>query len=415
VRVRILLLVDSYLPSTKAGAKLIHDLAREFLDLGHAVSVVAPDEKAAADPEVRNEEGVEVVRVRAGAIKGAALWLRGWNEARLSSVLWSRCRGFFVSRTFDLVVFYSPTIFFGALVGRLKELYRCPTYLILRDIFPQWAVDAGVLRKGLAYWYFKRKEYGQYVAADVIGVQSPANLDYFRERGLDRRHRLEVLYNWMRNEPARPSGADHRRRWGLEGKVVLFYGGNLGVAQDCDNLLRLASRLRQEAPEAHLLLVGEGSEVPRLRSIIAEQRLENVSIQDALPQDEYLELVGAVDIGLISLDRNLRTQNFPGKLLSYMHAGRPILASINPGNDLKDVVEAAGAGLVCLNGNDDAFLDCARRLIGDRALRETMGLASRKLLEERFSASSAANQILSAAGIAHVVCGRDAQLPDRQA
>jgi glycosyltransferase involved in cell wall biosynthesis len=396
--VRILLLVDCYLPSTKSSAKLVHDLAREFVDLGHQVSVVAPDEHAAERPEIRTETGIEVVRVRAGSIKGAGLWRRGWNESRLSSVLWDRNREFFASRTFDRVVFYSPTIFLGALVGRLKRLYRCPSYLILRDIFPQWALDAGVLRKGLVYAYFKHKEYQQYRIADVIGVQSTANLHYFRERGLDRRHRLEVLYNWMRIEHLQESPTNYRARWGLQGKVILFYGGNIGVAQDCDNLVRLARSLQREAPEAHVLLVGEGSEVPRLRRVIADERLPNISIQDSLPQEEYLNLVGSVDIGLISLNRNLRTQNFPGKLLSYMHAGRPVLASINPGNDLKDVLETAGAGLVCLNGDDDALLERARKLLRDRESRESMGRASRKLLEDRFSATAAARQILAAGG-----------------
>src|SRR5207244_849743 len=120
--------------------------------------------------------------------------------------------------------------------------------------------------------------------------------------------------------------SDHLRRWQLEGKVILFYGGNIGVAQDCDNLLRLARRLGEAATDAHLLLVGEGSEVSRVRRAVALQKLGNVSIQDALSQAEFLRLVESIDIGLVSLDRKLRTQNFPGKILSYMHAGRPILA-----------------------------------------------------------------------------------------
>lgn len=394
---RILLVVDCYLPSTKSSAKLVHDLAEEFAGRGHTTAVVAPDEASPVAPDVRQEGSVEVVRVHAGAIKGAALWRRGLNEARLSSRLWSRCGTYFRGRRFDLVVFYSPTIFLGALVGRLKKLYSCPAYLILRDIFPQWAVDAGVLRKGPAYWYFKLKERRQYAVADVIGVQSPANLDYFRERGWDRFHRLEVLSNWMQVEPVHVKDSEFRRRWGLEGKVVLFYGGNIGVAQDCDNLLRLARGLHDAAPEAQVLLVGEGSEVPRLRRAVAEQGLANVSIYDALPQPEYTRLVPEIDIGLISLDRNLRTQNFPGKMLSYMHAGRPILASINPGNDLRTVLEEASAGLVCLNGEDGAFLDHALRLVRDPELRASMGRASRKLLEERFSVAAAAEQILRAA------------------
>ena len=395
---RILILVDCYWPSTKSSAKLVRDLAEELARRGHATAVVAPDEAASISPDTRVEGGVEVVRVGTGPMKGAALWRRGMTEARLSSRLWSRCKDYFRQRRFDLVVFYSPTIFFGDLVARLKALNGCPAYLILRDIFPQWAVDAGILRKGPAYWYFKRKERRQYAVADMIGVQSPANLEYFRERGWDRRHRLEVLGNWTKIEAPASRDPGARLRWGLDGKVTLFYGGNIGVAQDCDNLLRLARGLRDTAPAAQVLLVGEGSEVARLRSAAAEQRLSNVGIHDALPQDEFIRLVSEVDVGLISLDRKLRTQNFPGKMLGYMHAGLPILASINPGNDLKDVLEEAGAGLVSINGDDASFLRDAIRLVGDPDLRASMGRASRKLLEERFSVGGAADQILRSAG-----------------
>lgn len=378
----VLLLVDCYLPSTKSSAKLVHDLARELVSMGHSTAVVTQDPDA---PGIRTEDGVEVVRVQAGAIKGAKLWTRGLNEARLSSRIWSSAKDWFRSRRFDLVVYYSPTIFFGALVRRLKRLYGCRTYLILRDIFPQWAVDAGVLRKGPAYWYFKLKERQQYDAADVIGVQSPANLAYFEGSG----RRTEVLYNWMRVEPRPSARSDFRRAWGLEGKTLFFYGGNLGVAQDVDNLVRLARGLRS-VPEAHVLLVGEGSEAPRLRSVVEP----NLTLKDALSQDDYLKLVSEADVGLISLDRRLRTQNFPGKLLSYLHAGIPTLASLNPGNDLGRLLESSGAGLACENGDDAGFLERALRLANDPALRSSMGAAARRLLEERFSARAAAEQVL---------------------
>jgi O26-antigen biosynthesis N-acetyl-L-fucosamine transferase len=394
--VKILLLVDSYLPSTKSSATLIHDLALEFAARGHHPSVVAPNSEARADVEVTSEGSVEVVRVRTGRMKGAARWLRGVNEARLSSRVWGACRHYFRSRSFDFIVFYSPTIFFGSLVSRLKKLYGCRSYLILRDIFPQWAVDAGVMGKGLPYWYFKRKEYAQYDAADHIGVQSPANLEYFKERGLTGRYRLEVLFNWMKIGPVTVPRSDLRSRWGCEAKLLLFYGGNIGVSQDCDNLIRLASGLQTAAPQAHVMLLGEGTEVGRLRRRIQEYGLRNVSIEGPLPQAQYLEAVRSADVGLLTLDGRLRTQNFPGKLLSYMHEARPILASINPGNDLKEILEGVGAGLVCRNGDDGVFLECALKLIRDEALRASMGDASRKLLEDRFSVSIAAEQILGA-------------------
>lgn len=384
---RLCIVVDCYLPSTKSSAKLVHDLAVEFRRQGHEPVVVAPDDALDAPARESLEEGVRVFRVRTGKIKGAGLLRRGWNEMRLSGTFWKAGRDFFRANPCGLVVFYSPSIFFGALVGKLKRLWGCPSYLVLRDIFPQWALDAGVLRRGPAYWYFKCKERAQYRAADVIGVQSPANLAYFEGRPW----RLEVLYNWTTLDEPPPARRDYRKEWGLEGKVVFFYGGNVGVAQDVDNVVRLAQALREDARVA-FLLVGEGSEVERLR----RQAPPNLQIREAVGQEEYAGMVGRFDVGLITLARGLRTQNFPGKMLSYMLSRLPILASVNPGNDLKELLEKSGSGLASINGEDALFLDHARRLAGDAALRREMGAKGRALLERQFSVASIARQILSA-------------------
>ena len=206
------------------------------------------------DPDVKSPsggdraDGLDVLRIRSGKRKGASHILRAIHEARLSSLMWSHGRTYFESHPADLVVSYSPTIFFGGLVRRLKQRWQCPSYLILRDIFPQWAVDAGVMKQGLAWRFFRWVEDRQYAAADVIGVQSPANLDYFRQRGWDNRYRLEVLHNWMQVGDVPPTSGETLKVWGLEDCVVFFNGGNIGIAQDVDNLVRVAENLR-ESPQ----------------------------------------------------------------------------------------------------------------------------------------------------------------------
>ena len=391
---RILLLVVYYLPSTMSSAKLFHDLAVEFHRLGHEPVVVAPDENIQADTEITCENGIKVLRVRTGKIKTASRLVRGFNEARLSNTIWRKGKRFFKENPCDLIIYYSPTIFFGTFVKRVKRFFSCPSYLILRDIFPQWALDTGVLRRGTIYSYFKFKERQNYDAADIIGVQSPANLRYFEEQGLDKQYQLEVLYNWASLHEGNIKPGAHRERLGLQGKVVFFYGGNIGVAQDMDNIIRLAKNLRDE-PSAYFLLVGDGSEVPRLKSAIASNGLTNITIHDSVGQQEYLSMLAEFDVGLISLDRELKTQNFPGKLLGYMYHSMPILASINPGNDLKTILEDGEAGLVCINGEDEMFTENAKTFLVNADLRRQSGRNARALLENTFSVSRAARQILS--------------------
>jgi glycosyltransferase involved in cell wall biosynthesis len=391
--VRILIIVDCYFPTTKSSAKLVHDLGVEMRQRGHDVVVLAPSESLGKAFELTEEDGLSIARVRTGKIKGAALLLRGLREARLSRTLWNGARGFLKANPCDLIIFYSPSIFFGSLVARLKALWNAPAYLILRDIFPQWAVDAGVLKEGLAYRYFRRRELQQYDAANVIGVQTPANLRYFSEQPADRSYRLEVLLNWTPVEEAVPSTGGHRQRLALDGKVVFFFGGNIGVAQDMDNIVRLAESLRAYST-AHFLLVGEGSEVERLKTLIKVKNLQNIQILPAVGQQEYLAMLKEFDIGLISLDKRLTTQNVPGKLMGYMQFSKPVLASLNQGNDLKEMLESAKAGFCVINGDDEGLSDAAVRLLESAELREAMGRSSHQLLRDKFDAAKAAETIL---------------------
>jgi glycosyltransferase involved in cell wall biosynthesis len=391
---RILLFVVYYLPSTMSSATLIHDLAVEFLRLGHEPIVVAPDENILQEHQVSCENGIKVLRIRTGKIKSATRFVRAFNEIRLSKIIWKKGKQFFDENPCDLIIYYSPSIFFSSLVKRLKKKFACPSYLILGDIFPEWAVEIGILRRGLVYYYFKYKERHNYEAADIIRVQSPANLLYFKDKGLDRKYNLEVLYNWTSLTEEHAPRTTYRVRLGLQNKVVFFYGGNIGIAQDVDNIIRLAENLRNE-PKVYFLLVGGGSEVSRLKAKIALKGLTNISIYDPVDHQEYMSILSEFDVGLISLDRRLKAQHFPGKMMSYMQHAKPMLASINPDNDLKEMLEDKKAGLVCINGEDEIFADYARRLVADETLRRQLGLNGRALLESTFSVSKAASQILS--------------------
>jgi O26-antigen biosynthesis N-acetyl-L-fucosamine transferase len=391
--VKVLLIVDCYSPYAKSGAIQMQELALELSREGCEVVVLTPSDRISEKTKVDTEDGVTVVRVKTRKIKGSPKVFRAIAEANLSNLCGKRTRGI-LPNAMDLIIFYSPSIFWGRLVRQLKARWQCSSYLILRDVFPAWAVDAGLLRKGLLYSYFRKKEIEQYDTADWIAVQSPANLDYFAREFPSREYCIEVLYNWM--DPRRPVSpiTHYRQRLGLEGKVVFFYGGNIGVAQDVDNLLRLARRLACDH-HIHFVLVGEGSEVPRLEQRCREECIRNLAILPAVSHPEYLAMLSEFDVGLLSLDRRLKTHNVPGKLLGYMYWSKPILASINPGNDLFGILGRNEAGYCLVNGDDEGLAAAALQLAKNVELRHRMGQNSRKLLERVFSVQTAARQILS--------------------
>ena len=391
---KIFLVVVYYLPSPKSSATLIHDLGQELLRQGHSVSIITTSEILDTSYSLSFENGLEILRIKTGKIDGANLIVRFINELLLSYTILYKGRNFFSHRKCDLILWYSPSIFFSYLIKKLKSKYKCSTYLILRDIFPQWALDTGVLRKGFVFnllHYFERQ---QYKYADKIGVQSPNNVLYFNDKKLVDIKKIEVLYNWISLENRNFSKTSYRDVFNLSGKIVFFYGGNIGVAQDLDNVVKLAKRL-SSYDQARFLLVGEGSEVNRLKKLIIELDLRNIIISNSVSQDEYFAMLAEFDVGLISLDRKFKTHNFPGKMLGYMYCSKPILASINDGNDLQNIIEDYSIGLASINGDDEKLFSNALKFVNDFELRRIQGANGNMLLNKLFSVKSAANQILS--------------------
>jgi len=394
--VKILLVVDAYLPSPKSAAKLFYDLAQELLNLGHEPTVLTPSDAIHAAYDLRIEDRVRVLRVRTPTLKSGSRVLRVIRETMLPFVVWKHAKNVLRGTDCDLVVFYSPTIFWGPLIAKLKRQYGCPAYLYLRDIFPQWAVDAKLLRKSPLYYFFRAVELHQYSVADVIAVQSQGDLEYFNDQPQRIREKVEVVYNWAAADEGSIPARNFRKTLGLEGKTIFFFGGTFGEAQNMDAIVRLAMALRHDESIA-FLLAGAGSETKRLKSWIAKEGLSNLRFLPPLDQREYLSLVSEIDIGLVSLARNLKTHNIPGKSLSYAYFSKPVLASLNPGTEFGALIDQFEAGLTCEADDDDVFRRHALTLAGDLEIRKRLGANNRRLLDVKFSLKPATAALMRAA------------------
>lgn len=390
----VCLIIDDYLPdSIKVGAKMMHELAVELVSSGHKVTVVVPEPNLHIPYSVSSIDGVTVCRFRSGQIKNIPKIKRAINETLLSWQAWRALQKYFIANPHDLVVYYSPSIFWGALVMRLKYLWGAKSYLILRDFFPQWVIDSGMLSKWSPITgYFKFFEWLSYKAANVIGIQSPKNIEVFmRLHNISRP--LEVLYNWSSNIERLDISNHYRNALGLTGKVVFFYGGNIGRAQDMMNIVRLARQLSDDH-RAHFVLVGNGDEVTLIQQAINNGDAGNMTLLPSVSQSEYERMLSEFDVGLFSLHAGHSAHNFPGKLLGYMANKKPILGSINLGNDLEHVICGANAGFISTNGDDEVLLANARQLLDSSELRTCMGKNGKLLLNDTFSVSAAASLLL---------------------
>jgi glycosyltransferase involved in cell wall biosynthesis len=386
---RIALLVDAYRPARTSAAVQMADLARALADAGHEPTVVVPDAELEQPWALEQDGCVRVLRLRAPRTKDLGRVRRALAESLLP---WAMARNLARSplraEAWQGVVWYSPTIFLGALAWWMGRARACRRYLILRDLFPDWAVDAGLMRRGAAYAYFKAVEFLQYAVAHVIGVQTPANLPLLARWARRDPRRVEVLHNWLaaRPAPARPAAP--------RDEVVFVYAGNMGLAQGMDSLLALAQRLASH-PAARFLFVGRGTEVAQLKTRVQDAGLRRVEFRDEVDPDALPAVLADCDVGLIALDPRHRTHNIPGKLLTYLHAGLPVLACINPGNDLGTLIESERVGHYC-TGSIDELERHARALLDDATGRSEMGARGRALALRMFSPQTAASQLLSA-------------------
>jgi len=294
----------------------------------------------------------------------------------------------------DAVVWYSPSIFFGPLVRFLKKGSRCPSYLIIRDIFPEWAVDMGLMGKGLPYRFFKAIADYQYASADVIGVQTPGNKNYFHAWFAQEKGQLDVLQNWIADAPAAACSIDLRES-ALAGRKLFVYAGNMGVAQGMDNILELVDAM-QTRSDVGFVFVGRGSHSQRLKTDAAQRKLSNVLFFDEIEASEIPGLYAQCHVGIVALDVRHKTHNIPGKFISYMQAGLPVLAMINPGNDLEAMIATHAVGEVTTQINTMTLREKAERLLDVIAENDAMGDRCRELYRSLFTPEEAVAQIVQA-------------------
>lgn len=396
VALKLVLIIDDYLPdSTRVGAKMFHELALELQSRGHVITVITPSYQQNTSLRIEKLDGITIWRFRSGPLKDVSHILRAMNETFLSLKAWRAVQSLISASTFDGVIYYSPTIFWGGLVKKIKRRCNCPSYLVLRDLFPRWVVDAGMIKEGsLIERYFNFFEKYSYQQANCIGLMSEKNLEVFQSSNVG--YRCEILRNWasltpvVKNEDILVSG--FRARLSLQGKIIFFYGGNIGHAQDMANLMRLARNMRS-FEQAHFLFVGQGDEVELINSLASDWGLTNFTYLTSINQSEFKSLLLEIDVGLFSLSAKHSAHNFPGKLLGYMVQSIPILGSVNAGNDLADLVNDSDAGFIHINGEDDKLLHSAKRLLLEPELRKKLGNGANSLLHEQFSVTAAARSI----------------------
>ncbi|MCM1213747.1 MAG: glycosyltransferase family 4 protein [Lachnospiraceae bacterium] len=367
------------------------DLLRKFYNEGHGVYVISPVERRRNIDTycLKVNDRLSILKLKIGNTQKINIIEKGISTITLEHRFISGIKKFFTEVRFDLVLYSTPPITLQKAVEYVKRKDNAVTYLMLKDIFPQNAVDMCMLHKngirGILYRYFRNKEEKLYRDSDYIGCMSENNVKFLLKHnpGL-KSDKVEICPNAIEPMPnVRISDAKKeviKKRYDIPtGKLIFLYGGNLGRPQGVDFLLQVIDEC--EESDCFFLIVGNGTEYQRMKTCIDRMDTGKVKLMNYLPKEEYEEIVNISDVGLVFLDGRFTVPNIPSRMLSYMQASVPMLAATDESTDIKRIFEENHMGMWCRNGNAKAFFK-HMEMLKDQKTRKTMGENGRKYLEE---------------------------------
>ena len=370
------------------------NVIRALIGAGHSVSVLCSRERRLGLPtEYSVESGIKIVRLRTLNVTRCSLLEKGVSMLLLEHQFVGAIKKYFKDDEFDLVIYNTPPITLANVVKYCKKKFGCKSYLMLKDIFPQNAVDLGMMSTrgitGILYKMFRAKEKKLYKYSDGIGCMSNANIEYLKAHNdnLDGKV-IELFPNAVivksPHAPQKTKNRDVLDRLGVAAdKMVFIYGGNLGKPQGLDFV---AEAIKEccNIDGICFIIIGKGVEKKKLFAKL--KGVANVIALDALPKDEYERLCGQCDVGMVALDKRFTIPNYPSRMLSYLENAMPIFACTDKNTDVKDLVEdQAKCGKWCPSGDVDAFKECVEWFVANRDRLEQLGVNGYEYMAVNFN------------------------------
>ena len=355
------------------------DLIREFIRNGHIMYIVFPSERRFHQPTgIMESGGAKILKVKTLNIQKTNIVEKGIGTLLLESQYLYAINKYWRDVKFDLILYSTPPITFNKVIQTLKKRWNAKTYLMLKDIFPQNAVDLGMFsKKNFLYRMFRSKEEKLYELSDFIGCMSPANCEYVLEHNpaVDAA-KVEICPNSVELQE-KLRGDKERSKLLKElnipsSKRIFIYGGNLGKPQGIDFLLKVIEK-NEKRNDSYFVIIGSGTEYIRVRLWFDTRLPQNACLLDALPKAKYDELVSLCDVGLIFLDKRFTIPNFPSRLLSYLENKMPVLMATDVNTDIGRIAKENGFGLCTESGNIDTFMELVEFMAEDEKRMKEMG------------------------------------------
>lgn len=373
-------------------ADLYSSLADEFSKNGHRVTFVTPTEEQTRFKDLGQHR---VLYFHAGKMLNVSIPRKGINNLLFSTFCSKAVKKHINPQSYNLILMSTPPLgFLSSIKWIKKENPNIKFYLLLRDIHPEGATH--ILKKvpGL-YGYFKKQAQSLYNLSDVVGCMSPYNMKLIQDNYLpENRDKVKLLPNWGRKIEYKAPSEEIREKYGLKGKYIIIYGGNMGKPQNLTLFLRLAKE-KQHLGDVLFLFIGSGTEREKLRAIVKEENINNVRIENFIPKEDYDDVLRCADVGIITLHPLSFFANCPSKTISYWQNKIPIFASLDDKTDHGTYfIDRSRSGLWSLATDFEALSSNFDQLYNSPDLRKEMGENGYRFFMENYTVDKTYKNII---------------------
>ncbi len=384
--------------------KIYPDLMRKFRDEGHQVYIVTPCERRLGlNTSLEESKGVKILNVKTMNVQKTNVVEKGIGTLLMERQYKAAIKKYLGGVKFDLITYSTPPITFTNVVKFLKkENPQAITYLQLKDIFPQNAVDIGMFGENSIFnWYFRKKEKALYKVSDYIGCMSPANVKFVLDHNPEvEASKVEVAPNSIELKEVKYADGQVkaeryyiRKKYNLPtDKPIFIYGGNLGRPQGIGYLVKCLEA-NKERLDCYFVVVGSGTDYSLISEWYKRNKGKNVKLMSSLPKEDYDLLVRYCDVGLIFLDHRFTIPNYPSRLLSYLECKMPVICATDPNTDIGRIAEENGYGYWCESVKPEDFTALVDKMLASD--RRAMGEKGYQFLKENYLVEHTYNKIMS--------------------
>lgn len=393
----VLIFCESFLPETRSASNLFFELSESLVKRGHQVSVVTcfPRYNLAESTDLRNLPtrenmfGIDVRRLKTISVPRGVIFLRALEQFLFGFVFF---KGGLQIKDFDVILVYSPPLSLPYAAYWLGRLRGKPLIVNIQDLIPKALIGLGLLKNPVMIGLMKYLESFVYKHADFITVHSEGNKEHVAQNG-GKADLIAVAHNWVDTNLIRPGEKDNEfsRKHGLLDKYVISFAGTMGTSQGCEVIIDAANKLK-DIPEMLFLLVGDGAAKGDLEAQVRRLGLTNVTFLGTRPLNVYPQILHASDVCLVTLDRRHPSPVVPGKLVSIMAAGKPVLASIPLTGDTPKMIAKFNCGMSVAAGEPAKLAAAVLEMYRNRKAGEEMGRNGRKAAEKYFSREACISQ-----------------------